>query len=94
MFAWEIRKLLVDERICSDESVPSVSSINRIVRARLGACGDKGSLRSMESFVTPQAVRLEPDEEDLTRTIKRTKLLPPTYAELDLVHIIKNSVSK
>ncbi|XP_076448275.1 paired box protein Pax-2a-like isoform X5 [Babylonia areolata] len=32
MFAWEIRDRLLTENICSNENVPSVSSINRIVR--------------------------------------------------------------
>ncbi|KAJ8318750.1 hypothetical protein KUTeg_003841 [Tegillarca granosa] len=32
MFAWEIRDRLLAEGICSSENVPSVSSINRIVR--------------------------------------------------------------
>jgi len=34
MFAWEIRDRLLSEGICSQENVPSVSSINRIVRNR------------------------------------------------------------
>lgn len=34
MFAWEIRDRLLQERICGQENVPSVSSINRIVRNR------------------------------------------------------------
>ncbi|XP_047736702.1 paired box protein Pax-2-B [Hyalella azteca] len=32
MFAWEIRERLLADNICDQESVPSVSSINRIVR--------------------------------------------------------------
>lgn len=32
MFAWEIRDRLLSEQICNQENVPSVSSINRIVR--------------------------------------------------------------
>ncbi|XP_071529054.1 LOW QUALITY PROTEIN: uncharacterized protein [Panulirus ornatus] len=32
MFAWEIRDRLLVENVCSQENVPSVSSINRIVR--------------------------------------------------------------
>ncbi|KAL8564982.1 hypothetical protein ACOMHN_003358 [Nucella lapillus] len=32
MFAWEIRDRLLSENVCSSENVPSVSSINRIVR--------------------------------------------------------------
>merc|ERR1711892_1519001 len=32
MFAWEIRDRLLTESVCTQENVPSVSSINRIVR--------------------------------------------------------------
>ena len=31
MFAWEIRDRLLTEGVCSQENVPSVSSINRLV---------------------------------------------------------------
>ncbi|XP_067671954.1 paired box protein Pax-8-like isoform X6 [Haliotis asinina] len=34
MFAWEIRDRLLTEGVCSQDNVPSVSSINRIVRNR------------------------------------------------------------
>lgn len=39
MFAWEIRDRLLLDSICSQENVPSVSSINRIVRNRLNSSG-------------------------------------------------------
>ena len=32
MFAWEIRDQLLGQRICDPNSIPSVSSINRILR--------------------------------------------------------------
>nr|XP_015904752.2 paired box protein Pax-1-like [Parasteatoda tepidariorum] len=32
IFAWEIRDLLRNQRVCDDTSIPSVSSINRILR--------------------------------------------------------------
>ncbi|KAF1759674.1 hypothetical protein GCK72_016141 [Caenorhabditis remanei] len=32
MFAWEIRQKLIEDQICGEDNVPSVSSINRIVR--------------------------------------------------------------
>ncbi|KJH49008.1 paired box' domain protein [Dictyocaulus viviparus] len=35
MFAWEIREKLLQERICDPDNVPSVSSINRIVRNKV-----------------------------------------------------------
>jgi len=32
MFAWEIRDQLLAQRICDPNSIPSVSSVNRILR--------------------------------------------------------------
>ncbi|XP_053211888.1 paired box protein 1 homolog [Panonychus citri] len=36
LFAWEIRDKLLEEKICSKESLPSISSINRILRQSYG----------------------------------------------------------
>ncbi|XP_067106195.1 paired box protein Pax-5 [Osmerus mordax] len=35
MFAWEIRDRLLADRVCDNDSVPSVSSINRIIRTKV-----------------------------------------------------------
>ncbi|XP_073343851.1 paired box protein Pax-5-like isoform X2 [Pagrus major] len=35
MFAWEIRDRLLLERVCDQDSVPSISSINRIIRNKV-----------------------------------------------------------
>ncbi len=35
LFAWEIRERLEKEGVCSQETLPSVSSINRIVRNKV-----------------------------------------------------------
>ncbi|XP_052265604.1 paired box protein Pax-8-like isoform X2 [Dreissena polymorpha] len=48
MFAWEIRDRLLSENVCTSDNVPSVSSINRIVRNRAsdsarGKSNDGGS---------------------------------------------------
>lgn len=32
MFAWEIREQLVHQRVCEPHNIPSVSSVNRILR--------------------------------------------------------------
>ncbi|XP_047441005.1 paired box protein Pax-5-like isoform X2 [Mugil cephalus] len=37
MFAWEIRDRLVLEQVCNRNSVPSISSINRIIRNKVQA---------------------------------------------------------
>ncbi|CAF0749063.1 unnamed protein product [Didymodactylos carnosus] len=42
MFAWEIKDKLVTERICDLKTVPSVSSINRIVRTKADKHKDGG----------------------------------------------------
>lgn len=34
LFAWEIREKLLEEGVCAEQSLPSVSSINRILRRR------------------------------------------------------------
>lgn len=43
IFAWEIRDYLLSQRICDDQSIPSISSINRILR-NAGAFNSDGVL--------------------------------------------------
>ena len=71
MFAWEIRERLLNDHICDLESVPSVSSINRIVRNRLGVGPPnfkEGSPPSMAvdeppgSSPPPQVIKIEPSQ--------------------------------
>uniref|UniRef100_K7FZW0 Paired box protein Pax-8 n=1 Tax=Pelodiscus sinensis TaxID=13735 RepID=K7FZW0_PELSI len=50
MFAWEIRDRLLAEGVCDSDTVPSVSSINRIIR---------GQLRGLQG-AEPRAQRLSP----------------------------------
>ncbi|XP_053273958.1 paired box protein Pax-5 isoform X2 [Pleuronectes platessa] len=53
MFAWEIRDRLLAERVCDNDSVPSVSSINRIIRTKVQQPGQTGpvSAHSLGSSV-------------------------------------------
>ncbi|XP_029641626.1 uncharacterized protein LOC115216435 isoform X1 [Octopus sinensis] len=45
MFAWEIRQKLLEDQVCTEKNIPSISSINRIIR-------DKAILhrRSLDNF--------------------------------------------
>lgn len=36
MFAWEIRDRLIADKVCDSNSAPSVSSISRILRNKIG----------------------------------------------------------
>ena len=36
MFAWEIRERLIADKVCDSNSAPSVSSISRILRNKIG----------------------------------------------------------
>lgn len=49
MFAWEIREKLIQDRICEEDTAPSVSSINRIVRNRHHHTPSSGGLSSPDS---------------------------------------------
>ena len=62
MFAWEIRERLLSDHICGIESVPSVSSINRIVRNRLGSGSMSKDSPTMAGEVAPQVIKIEPTQ--------------------------------
>lgn len=49
LFAWEIRDQLVAQRICDEESIPSVSSINRILRNAADYGAADASVKSHEN---------------------------------------------
>ncbi|XP_029025783.1 paired box protein Pax-8 isoform X3 [Betta splendens] len=62
MFAWEIRDRLLTEGVCDSDTVPSVSSINRIIRTKVqqpfnlsldGKCLSPGQTMIPSSAVTP-----------------------------------------
>lgn len=64
MFAWEIRERLLNDHICDIESVPSVSSINRIVRNRLGSGNIPKESPTMTGGeeASPQVIKLESNQ--------------------------------
>ncbi|XP_012686743.1 paired box protein Pax-5 isoform X2 [Clupea harengus] len=56
MFAWEIRDRLLAERVCDNDSVPSVSSINRIIRTKVQAPPGQSGPMSAHSLASSVAV--------------------------------------
>ncbi|RVE67317.1 hypothetical protein OJAV_G00101690 [Oryzias javanicus] len=51
MFAWEIHDRLVLERVCDQDCVPSISSINRIIRSKVKSesCEARGKTSNFET---------------------------------------------
>ncbi|XP_016111914.1 paired box protein Pax-5-like [Sinocyclocheilus grahami] len=53
MFAWEIRDRLLAERVCDNDSVPSVSSINRIIRTKVQQPPGQSGAVSAHNLASP-----------------------------------------
>ncbi|XP_026642409.1 paired box protein Pax-5 [Microtus ochrogaster] len=56
MFAWEIRDRLLAERVCDNDTVPSVSSINRIIRTKVQQPPNQAVPASSHSIVSTGSV--------------------------------------
>ena len=67
MFAWEIRDRLLSEGVCNTDNVPSVSSINRIVRNRINSGDTKTSPGKADEVVT-EAMKVEQSIVQMPRT--------------------------
>ena len=64
IFAWEIRDRLLQEGACDKSNVPSVSSINRIVRTRTQQ--RQKMLHEKVNYMTPHQVPLLPADHSIT----------------------------
>ncbi|XP_033919196.1 paired box protein Pax-4 [Melopsittacus undulatus] len=63
LFAWEIRRQLHAEGICTSNRIPSVSSINRVLRKLpndLRLAAELGSARDTQPWVSPLAIPRAP----------------------------------
>uniref|UniRef100_A0A673LDQ1 Paired box 5 n=1 Tax=Sinocyclocheilus rhinocerous TaxID=307959 RepID=A0A673LDQ1_9TELE len=56
MFAWEIRDRLLADRVCDNDSVPSVSSINRIIRTKVQQPPGQSGAVSVHNLASTVAV--------------------------------------
>ncbi|KAL3097415.1 hypothetical protein niasHS_003863 [Heterodera schachtii] len=65
IFAWEIRDRLKQDKVCTDETLPSVSSINRVLRSiqtrkeSTGAIGGGAAMESNGTMSTAMAMQNE-----------------------------------
>ncbi|CAL8080443.1 unnamed protein product [Orchesella dallaii] len=64
MFAWEIRELLLSQRVCDVNSIPSISSINRILRNSGMLTGNEGADHDMGSSASNGATRTSNNNPD------------------------------
>ena len=44
IFAWEIRRKLMNDGICNERQLPSISSVNRILRSKASLSNEEGNL--------------------------------------------------
>lgn len=63
LFAWEIREKLLFEGICPRDSLPSVSSINRILRKTPKTTTDKDRLTQQNSKMAQKVKNIRKTEE-------------------------------
>ncbi|CAG2247178.1 PAX2 [Mytilus edulis] len=93
MFAWEIRDRLLSEGVCTSENVPSVSSINRIVRNRAADSNRSIDQKSPPNTWNPTPTTSEHDrpkchqkekEEQQVNGQHEIKTEPPTDNNLDM----------
>ncbi|XP_063387122.1 paired box protein Pax-3-like, partial [Cydia fagiglandana] len=80
MFAWEIRERLLSARVCEPHSIPSVSSVNRILRnSGLAWSEDEG--RSVTPTLVKKILRLKQENPGMFAWEIRERLLSARVCE-------------
>ncbi|XP_049881067.1 paired box pox-neuro protein [Pectinophora gossypiella] len=80
MFAWEIRERLLSARVCEPHSIPSVSSVNRILRNSGLAWSDDEPPRGHEPYPQPELPPNVMDYMSLKTSLPPTPPNPPYFA--------------
>ncbi|KAG7283811.1 hypothetical protein CRUP_033998, partial [Coryphaenoides rupestris] len=81
MFSWEIRDKLLKDGVCDRSSVPSVSSISRVLRARFGKKEDEDECDKKEEDgekKTKHSIDGILGDKDGGSTVHRPQPLPPS----------------
>uniref|UniRef100_A0A5F9DLQ0 Paired box 5 n=1 Tax=Oryctolagus cuniculus TaxID=9986 RepID=A0A5F9DLQ0_RABIT len=74
MFAWEIRDRLLAERVCDNDTVPSVSSINRIIRTKVQQPPNQPVPASSHSIVSTGSVTVSRRPAPTPTSARETKV--------------------
>ncbi|CAH8462009.1 unnamed protein product [Dicrocoelium dendriticum] len=91
MFAWEIRDRLLKDHVCTLENVPSVSSINRIVRNKdnqMGSSTDELEITDKSQRESPVHQTFGINESEVSHSASRPESLPaaPKYQNEHVMH--------
>lgn len=83
MFAWEIRQRLIDEGVCCEKNVPSISSINRIIRDHQSVTTRRGAITSCMAQSASSAAY----QDDMMSTDSTDSDVTPAHRPIIVEHL-------